>query len=203
MLTILHLSIVTAFIASILDLSRILQRGKLNTDLGSWLNPAQPLVKAREVGYALSTSLRFIFFWIFVAEPPKAERDTPSARAGDHSGNWDVWGFVGFCLRWLTLCLALAVFALQVVWRLDPRVNEYTNVYSAESAIEVILSAILTFKILLNCFHCTVTSRWICVFDYLGFLVSLQLGLGLGVANIMYRESLFGSIHTMRYDTGK
>ena len=172
-----------AFVASILDLSLILQRGKPNT------NPAPPLIKTREIAFAFSNSLRFIFFWIFVAEPPKAERDTPNARAGTHSGNWDAWGFVGLGLRWLTLCLSLAIFALQVAWRLDSRVNEYTNAYSAESAIEVILSAILLLKIFLNCSHCTLTSKWICILDYLGFIVSLILGLGFGIANIMHRES--------------
>lgn len=189
MLTTLHLSIVMAFIASILDLSRILQRGKLNPFPGIQPAPSQPLIKAREIGYAFSNSLRFIFFWIFVAEPPKAERDTPSARAGVHSGNWNVWSFLGFGLRWITLCLSLAVFALQVAWRLDSRVNEFTNAYSAESAIEVILSAILALKILLNCSHCTVASKRVCLLDYLGFLVSLHFSLGFGIANIMHRES--------------
>jgi hypothetical protein len=188
-----------AFIASILDLSRILQQGKPGTDPG----PAQPLITTREIAYAFSNSLRFIFFWIFVAQPPKAERDTPNARAGTHSGNWDVWGFVGLGLRWLTLSLSLAVFALQVVWRLDSRANEFTNAYSADSAIEVILSAILVLKILLNCSHCTVTSKWICILDYLGFLVSLNLTIGFGIANIMHRESLFAFIRTTRCDTGR
>lgn len=191
MLTTLHLSIVMAFIASILDLSRILQRENLDTDLGHGLDSPRSLINTREIGYAFSNSLRFLFFWIFVAEPPKAERDTPNARAGIHSGNWDAWGFVGLGLRWSTLCLSLAVFALQVVWRLDSRVNEFTDAYSAESAIEVILSAILALKILLNCSHCTITSKWICAFDYLGFLASLHLSLGLGIANIMHREFLF------------
>ena len=193
MFTTLHLSIIMAFIASILDLSRILQRGKFNTDLGSRMDPSQPLIKAREVGYAFSNSLRFIFFWIFVAEPPKAERDTPNARMGIHSGNWDTWGLLGLGLRWSTLGLSLAIFALQVAWRLDTRVNEYTNTYSAESAIEVVLSVILAFKILLNCSQCTVTPKRICVLDYLGFLVSLHLSLGFGIANIMHRESLLES----------
>lgn len=203
MLTILHLSVVMAFIASILDLSRILQRGTLITDSGPQVDSIQPLIKSREIGYAFSNSLRFIFFWIFVAEPPKAERDTSNARAGVHSGNWGAWGFVGLALRWLTLSLSLAVFALQVVWRLDSKVDEFTNAYSAESAIQVILSAILALKILLNCSHCTITSKRICVLDYLGFLVSLHLSLGLGIANILHRESLFGFIRTMVYNMCK
>jgi hypothetical protein len=137
MLTILHLSIIAAFIASTLDLSQILQRGRLNTDLGLRLDSVQSLIKTREIGYAFSNSLRFIFFWIFVAQPPKAERDTPNARAGTHSGNWNAYGFIGRILQWVTLSLALVVFALQVVWRLDNRSNEFTDTYTAESAIEV------------------------------------------------------------------
>lgn len=193
MLTILHLSIITAFVASILDLSQILQRGRLNTDLGLQLDSVQSLIKAREIGYAFSNSFRFAFFWIFVAEPPKVERDTPNARAGAHSGNWNAVGLIGIGLRWLTLCLTLVIFPLQVVWRLDDR-NELTNVYGAESAVEIILSAIFALKLLLNCARCTIVPKWICILDYLGFIVSLLFGVGFGVANLMHRESLFGFV---------
>lgn len=199
-LTTLHLSILMAFIASTLDLSRILQRGKLDTDPGPRLNSGQPLIKAREIGYAFSNSLRFVFFWIFVAEPPKAERDTPNARAGVHSGNWDTLGLAGLGLRWLTLCLCLAIFALQVVWRLESGADQFTNAYAADSAIQVILSTILALKILLNCSFCTVTSKGVCVLDYLGFLMSLHFGLGFGIANIMHRKSPFRFIHIIRCD---
>lgn len=196
MLTVLHLSIIAAFIASTLDLSQILQRGRRNTELGLQLDSVQSLIKTREIGYALSNSLRFIFFWIFVAEPPKAERDTPNARAGAHSGSWNAWGFIGMGLRWLTLCLALVVFALQVVWRLGNKSNEFTTVYSAESAIEVILSVLFALKLLLNCIHCTAASKWTCILEYLGFIVSLIFGIGFGIANLMHRKSLFGFILT-------
>jgi len=189
MLTTLHLSIIAAFIASTLDLSQILQRGMRNTELGLELDTVQSLIKAREIGYALSNSLRFIFLWIFVAEPPKAERNTPNARAGAHSGNWNAWGFIGMGLRWLTLFLTLIVFALQVVWRLDNRSNEFTTVYSAESAIEVILSVLFALKLLLNCIHCTIVSKWTCILDYLGFIVSLLFGVGFGVSNLTHRKS--------------
>lgn len=186
MLSILHLSIVAAFIASTLDLSQMLQRGRFNTDLGLEMDSVQSLIKTREIGYALSNSLRFLFFWMLVAQPPKAERDTPNARAGNHSGNWNAWGFVGLTLQWVTLGLTVAVFALQVVWRLDSRVNQFTDAYSAESVVEVILSAILALKILLNCSHCTIVPKAICVLDYLGFLVSLHLSVGFGIANIVH-----------------
>jgi len=198
MLTTLHLSIIAAFIASTLDLSQILQRGRLNTDLGLQLDSVQSLIKTREIGFALSNSLRFIFFWIFVAQPPKPERDTPNARAGTHSGNWDVWGFVGRILQWVTLCLALVVFALQVVWRLDNSSNEFefTDSYTAESAIEVLLSFVFAIKLLLNCLSCTIVPKWTCALDYLGFIVSLLLSAGFGIANLIQRKSLFGSTLT-------
>ncbi|KAF9648523.1 hypothetical protein BDM02DRAFT_2241153 [Thelephora ganbajun] len=194
MLTTLHLSIITAFIASTLDLSQILQRGRLNTELGLRLDSVRSLIKAREIGYALSSSLRFIFFWIFVAEPPRAERDTPNARAGTHSGNWNAWGLVGLILQWSTLCLTLSVFALQVAWRLS-KPDALTNTYSAESAIEVILSAIFLLKLLLNCAHCQVASKWTCMLDYLGFIVPLLFSMGFGVANVMhlrFTETILG-----------
>lgn len=195
MFSILHLSIVAAFIASTLDLSQMLQRGRFNTDLGLEMDSVQPLIKTREIGYALSNSLRFLFFWMLVAQPPKAEQDTPNARAGNHSGNWNVWGIVGLALQWVTLGLTVVVFALQVVWRLDSRANQFTNAYSAESAVEVILSAILALKILLNCSHCMIVPKAVCVFDYLGFLVSLHLSLGFGIANIIhlkFTETILG-----------
>jgi hypothetical protein len=197
LLTVLHLTVVTAFIASIIDLSQVLQREQSKRELGP---QTDSLVKTREIGYALSNSLRFLFFWMFVAEPPKAERDTPNARAGTHSGNWDAWGIVGLALRWGSLCLTIIVFALQVVWRLDSRVDEFTGAYLAESAIEVILSIILAFKILLNCSHCTIVSKGVCLLDYLGFLLSLNLSIGLGIANIVHRESLSGFIRDMHGD---
>ena len=201
MLTILHLSIIAAFIASILDLSQILQRGRLNTDLGLQLDSVQSLVKTREIGYALSNSLRFIFFWGLVAEPPKAERDTPNARAGIHSGNWNAWGIIGIILQWLTLCLTLIIFALQVVWRLENSPHNFTPVYIAESTIEVILSAVFAIKILLNCAHCTIVPKWTSTLDYLGFLVSLLFSIVFGVANLMHSESLLGFILTIHGDT--
>jgi len=190
MLTTLHLSIISAFIASILDLSQILQRGTVKTDLGLGLGAVQSLIKTREVGYALSTSLRFLFFWIFVAEPPKTERDTPGARAGSHCGKWNAWGFIGLILQYSTLGLTLAVFALQVVWRIDDKIDGFSTLYAAEAAIEVILSAVFILKIILNCAHSRVVSKWICLFDYMGFIVSLIFSTGFGVANLMERMSL-------------
>jgi len=193
MLTTLHLSIVTAFVASVLDLSQILQRGRLNTDLGLRLDSVESLIKAREIGYALSNSLRFLFFWILVAEPPKTERDAPGARAGTHSGNWNAWGFIGLTLQYSTLGLTLAVFALQMVWRIDNEVNGFSSLYAAESAIQVILSAIFILKLVLNCSHSRVTSKWMCLFDYMGFIISLTLGIGFGIANLMDRKLVLDS----------
>lgn len=190
MLTTLHLSIVTAFVASVLDLSQILQRGTLNTDLGLRLDSVQSLIKAREVGYALSNSLRFLFFWILVAEPPKTERDTSGARAGIHSGNWNAWGFVGLALQYSTLGLTLAVFALQLVWRIDNKVTGFSSLYAAESAIQVILSAVFILKLVLNCSHARVVSKWMCLLDYMGYIVSLIFGIGFGIANLMDRKFL-------------
>jgi len=194
MLTTLHLSIIAAFVASILDLAQILQRGRLNIDLGLQLDSVESLIKTREIGYALSNSLRFIFFWVLVAQPPKAERDTPNARAGTHSGNWNAWGLIGMTLQWLTLCLSLIVFALQVVWRIDSKSSGFSAVYSAESAIQVILSAVFALKLILNCLLCTVVPKWISMLDYLGFIVPLFFGVGFGVANLMDCESLPGFI---------
>ena len=188
MLTTLHLSIIAAFVASVLDLSQILQRGTLNTDLGLRLDSVQSLVKTREVGYALSNSLRFLFFWILVAEPPKTERDTPGARAGTHSGNWNAWGFIGLILQYSTLGLTLAVFGLQLVWRLDDKVSGFSSLYAAESAIQVILSAVFILKLVLNCSHSRVVSKWNCLFDYMGFILSLIFGIGFGIANLMDRR---------------
>ena len=190
MLITLHLSIIAAFVASTLDLAQILQRGSLNTELGLQLDSVQSLIKAREIGYALSNSLRFLFFWIFVAEPPRAERSTSNARAGVHSGSWNAWGFIGVILQYSALGLTLTVFALQVVWRIDSKFSGFTALYAAESAIQVVLSAIFALKLLLNCIHCTIVPKWASLLDHLGFTVSLLFGIGFGVANVIDRESL-------------
>jgi hypothetical protein len=201
MLTVLHLSIIAAFIASTLDLAQILQRGRLNTDLGLQLNTVQSLLRTREVAYSLSASLRFIFFWIFVAEPPRPERNTASARAGVHSGNWNAWGFIGISLQWATFCLAVTIFVLQVVWRLDNEPNTFTNVYVAEATIEVILSAVFALKLLLNCGHCTIVPKWMCALDYSGFVISLLFSGVFGVASLMRSKSLSASILTAHGNT--
>lgn len=193
MLTILHLSIIVAFIASIIDLSQILQRGRFNTDHGLGLESVQSLIMAREVGYAISNSLRFLFFWLFVAEPPKAERGALNARPGGHSGSWNAWGYIGITLRWSTLALILVVFVLQVVWRIDSKFNGFTTLYTAESGIQVILSTVFALKLVLNCVHCTPVCKWTCPLDYLGFAVSLFIGIGLGIGNLVNCKSLSGS----------
>lgn len=190
-LTILHLSIIAAFTASTLDLAQILQRGIRNTELGLQLDTVQPLIKTREIAYALSTSLRFLFFWIFVAEPPKAERDTSAARAGVHCGNWNAWGFLGRILQYSTLGLTLAVFALQVIWRIDSKFDGFTTVYAADSAIQIILSAVFVLKLLLNSAHLAIASKRTCLVDYMGFIASLCFGIGFGIANLMSREYPF------------
>jgi hypothetical protein len=191
MLTILHLSIIVAFISSIIDLSQILQRGRFNTDHGLGLESVQSLIMAREVGYAISNSLRFLFFWLFVAEPPKAERGAPNARPGGHSGSWNAWGYIGITLRWSTLALILVVFVLQVVWRIDSKFNGFTTLYTAESGVQVILSTVFALKLVLNCVHCTPVCKWTCPLDYLGFAVSLFIGIGLGIGNLVNCKSLF------------
>lgn len=145
----LHMSVIIAFLSTILDLVQLLIRGsaKVNSDTG--LESVSGLISVREVGLALSFGLRFLFFWGFVAQPPPGE----SRPAGNaiHNGSWRRWGVLGLILEMFTLALVLIDPVLQILYRLITSLHKIGPVYEIESTIQVVLSAVFILKILLNC----------------------------------------------------
>ena len=86
----------------------------------------------------------------------------------------------------------------------SPTSNEFTDPYVAgESAIEVLLSAIFTTRLLLNCVQCTIVPKQTCTLNYLGFVVSLLFSAGFSVANLIHRKSLLGFTLTAQVTRGK
>ncbi|KZT06831.1 uncharacterized protein LAESUDRAFT_759008 [Laetiporus sulphureus 93-53] len=144
----LHLSIIVAFISAILDLVQLLVRGSEAVDDALDLTSVTGLITVREVGYALSFGLRFLFFWGFVAQPPPGEaRSMGNVR---HNGSWNRWGAIGIVLEISTLALVLVDPVLQVIYRVVTSLHKIGPLYEVESAIQAVLSAVFILKLLLN-----------------------------------------------------
>ncbi|KZT74750.1 hypothetical protein DAEQUDRAFT_760771 [Daedalea quercina L-15889] len=145
----LHMSAVIAFVSSILDVVQLLIRGPAEVDDNTGLDSVSGLTAVREVGFALSFGLRFLFFWGFVAQPPPGEA-RPEGNA-IHNGSWRRWGLLGLVLEMFTLALVLIDPVLQILYRLVASLHNIGPLYEIEAAIQVVLSVIFILKILLNC----------------------------------------------------
>jgi hypothetical protein len=189
---VLYLTVFFAFTASIFDLSQILTRGRSNTDNGKGVTG---LIAAREILYAISVSLRFLFFWLFVAEPPRGEivKHIPSANLfieETHSGAWGRWGIPGLILKWALLAVTFAIGVLQIIWRVVPSANMFGPVYGADAAMEIVVSALFVIKLLLNTLITPITPRSKTLRRYTTMIIALVINLGLGVGNIAVCEFL-------------
>lgn len=145
----LHMSVLIAFVSSILDLIQLLIRGSTKVDNNTGLQSVSGLTSVREVGFALSFGLRFLFFWGFVAQPPPGE-SRPECNAV-HNGSWRRWGLLGLILEMFTLALVLIDPVLQILYRLITSLHKIGPIYEIESTIQVVLSTVFILKILLNC----------------------------------------------------
>ncbi|KAH9937556.1 uncharacterized protein B0H18DRAFT_1113375 [Fomitopsis serialis] len=145
----LHMSVIIAFVATILDLIQLLIRGAVKVNTNTGLQSVSGLTSVREVGFALSFGLRFLFFWGFVAQPPPGEA-RPEYNAL-HNGSWRRWGLLGLILEMFTLALVLIDPVLQILYRLITSLHQIGPVYEIESTIQVVLSFVFILKILLNC----------------------------------------------------
>ncbi|KAH9835683.1 uncharacterized protein C8Q71DRAFT_91138 [Rhodofomes roseus] len=146
----LHMSVIIAFVSSILDLIQLLVRGAANVNNNADLSSVSGLTSVREVGFALSFGLRFLFFWGFVAQPPPGE-SRPEGNNTLHNGSWRRWGLLGLVLEMFTLALVLIDPVLQILYRLITSLHKIGPLYEVESTIQVILSVVFILKIFLNC----------------------------------------------------
>jgi hypothetical protein len=194
---VLYSSVFFAFTAAIFDLGQILT-GHHNTDSRPDLDAVTGLVAAREILFAVSVGLRFLFFWLFVAEPPRGEairsaRSDPIARLfteETHSGAWCRWGFTGIILKWILLAVTLSILILQIIWRVAPGENRLGPLYGAEAAMEIIGSALFVIKLLLNTLITPITPRSKVLRSYAAMIFALLINLGLGIGNVATCEFL-------------
>lgn len=201
--TVLYTSVLSAFIASILDLSQLLERGHHNVDLGIDLTTVTGLIVAREIGFSVSVGLRFFFYWLYVAEPPRGEIVTPMPlspeattfalgfKDGTHSGAWGRWGFIGVFLKWALLGITIVIGILQIIWRIVPADNLLGGVYAAEAALEIVVSALFILKLVLNIILTHVSPRSKVVKWYAAIAFALLINAGVGIGNVTYCESIW------------
>lgn len=178
-------SVLLTFFGALIDLGQLYLRHAHSTE-----SPCQRFIPSlmiiREVLYSIASGLRFLFYWVFVSQPPLCEQD--SARLlGIHSGSWLRWGLTGSFLRWTTLAASLSVSVLQALWRTVHPLHEFGPVYDIEGAVEITISAIFIVKLLLNVLVVEVPSRrrqtlW----QYSSVLSALLINMGIGIGNLMH-----------------
>ncbi|THH20847.1 hypothetical protein EW146_g603 [Bondarzewia mesenterica] len=194
----LFTSVLLAFFAAILDLVQGLVRGRVSRK-GLNVNSVVPFILAREVLFAVATSVRFLFFWVYVAQPPPGEFVTltrenqrqsflalGSNRQSMHSGAWSRWGVVGWILKWLLLPLSIAIGVLQILWRIVHAFHKVGVIYEVEGTMEITVSAIFIIKLMLNTLIASTPSRWKTLSRYSIMIFALLINMGIGIGNIIY-----------------
>ncbi|KAK0192182.1 hypothetical protein F5146DRAFT_493208 [Armillaria mellea] len=192
----LYLSTLLAFAVSIFDLNRLSARGSYNVLRGYDADSVRGLINTRELSLALSAGLRFMYFWMLVAERP---RDQPPLTFQDrnakyepryraHSASWQRWGYLGFILKWGLLALTVIIPIMQIVWRIFQR--HYGVAYKVESTIEIAASSLFILKLFFNVIlspvsHSLVSPWWLRFLSYLGPIIALLIGLGIGVGQFV------------------
>ncbi|KAG1885760.1 hypothetical protein F4604DRAFT_1676249 [Suillus subluteus] len=159
----LYFSVLLSFAAVVIDLTQIVIRDLTQVTV-------QPLITAREVLLALSIGLRFLFYWLYVSEPPIEEPQPPSfqdrwnnfltlsSQDNIHSGNW---------ARWVNVTL------------------------------EVIVSILLLLKLLFNTVQTSSIARSHTFREY-GFpILALMFNIGISAGNLIlfaFTESILGRL---------
>ncbi|KAI5122565.1 hypothetical protein M0805_004782 [Coniferiporia weirii] len=194
----IHFSVFLAFLAAIFDLSQIVRRGywEVTHDLG--VSSVGALVILRELSHASSIGMRYLFFWMFTAEPPRGElplvpilderRPNFISLESDsalHSGNWERWSYLGSLVKWALLLLTLAVPVLQALWRLVDAFNSEGSIYLIEESIQMSLSVAFILKLFVNTVISPLTPRWKTLRDYSPVLLALLFGMGVVAGNFL------------------
>ncbi|EKM60965.1 uncharacterized protein PHACADRAFT_247213 [Phanerochaete carnosa HHB-10118-sp] len=199
----LHAAALFAFTGAVLDLIQLLIRGKHSAAAVQNTNPFLALTITREVTYSLSFGLRYVFYWGFVGSPPVVSdgRDTRDL----HSGSWARWGITGFFLQWALVVSALAITALQVLFRVYTPLQRLGAIQDAEGALEACVSAILILKLLLNIYLAALDSygairRLHLFLRYLPMILALAISAAIGAGNII--ELLFSETILARFLQG-
>jgi len=182
--------VLLSFAAAIIDLTQTLIRDLSQVTI-------QPLITAREVFLALSIGLRFLFYWLYVSEPPIGQPWPPSfqgrwmnflsfdPRDEPHSGNWARWGVAGFCAKFALLATIPAITALQIIWRVSSRYHNYSAVYAADVAFEILISVLLLLKLLFNTVPTSSTPRSHTFREYRFPMLALTFNIGISIGDLV------------------
>ncbi|KAJ4494392.1 hypothetical protein C8R41DRAFT_919356 [Lentinula lateritia] len=184
-----------SFVAAVIDLAQLLVRGSVKVNMNTGITSGvTALINTREVGLSIAIGLRFLFFWAFVAERPRGE-PPPTIDLSDprvyvyhaqnsHSAEWERWGYLGIFLKWLILASVISIPILQIIWRIAAR--HFGVVYMVESTIEILISALLLLKMILNVFLSPVSPWWKPLRFYIAPLIALLINLGIGIGELVY-----------------
>lgn len=175
------------FFGALADLGRLYLQHVYSTESSS-PQAHHTLTIIREVLYSISSGLRFLFYWVFVSQPPFCEQDS-APFLSIHSGSWQRWGITGSFLRWATLAASLSVLVFQVLWRTVPLMHDFGPVYDIDGAVEITTSAIFIVKLLLNVLLVEVSSRRQTLWQYTSVFSALSINMAIGIGNLMQCES--------------
>lgn len=187
-----------AFLGSIFDLSNIIQQGTINMARFQAQNHLNALTVIRELTFSGSIGLRYFFYWVFVAEPPRGELPPlpiPDDRRPNfitldsgtilHSANWSRWSLPGLLLKWSLLFMTIGITVLQAVWRIAPDLRRFGTVYNVEGTLEIVVSSLYILKLFANAYLSPLTPRWKTMRDYSPIMLALAISMGLGIGNIL------------------
>ncbi|TFK30574.1 hypothetical protein FA15DRAFT_751597 [Coprinopsis marcescibilis] len=182
LMLLLFASSLFGFIGALLDLGQILVRGHAGIVNGAGLTAVAGYIRSREVFFALSIGVLYLFYWTFVSRQPHGD-DTGTDM---HCASWARWGYIGITLKWCTLLACMVIFALQVTWRVTPMHHVYGNVYIASATIETTISAIFILKLLLNFYLSPSHLRRRVFLGYVTPIIAFGLSAGLGIGNLVH-----------------
>lgn len=180
-------SAVVAFIGSVIDLAAIINSSTSNLFA---------LLVAREMSYAASIGLRFIFFWTYAGRRPQFEAvnilnadvsSTPSTRT--HSASWNRWGIPGIILQYTAYLGCFMILTLQTIWRFGAlfKLSRFTAEYHADSIVELAIGGLLILKFLSTAYYSSRSGRLI--WRTIGpAIVALWIQKGVAIGNIIVSE---------------
>lgn len=186
----LHGAVLAAFIAGILDLVEVLCRRRQTDETVLNNNPLLALTISREIAYALSFGLRFLFFWAYAGCPPP--KDVKSSGTM-HCGSWSRWGLFGHILRWSLLVAVVAIASLQVTYRIYTPLRQIDLLHQIEGVVEVSVSAVFILKLLLNVYLANLDSagtisRLNVLLCYSPMIIALSMSVAIGAVDVIQCE---------------